>query len=89
MGAAKVAGVPGRGPAHGVADIRQQGDFMTITSAPRESYVAAPPPGDPRRRSPIWKIVTTTDHKTLGMMYLINSFAFFMFGGVLALMMRA
>src|SRR5664280_2141272 len=39
--------------------------------------------------SPIWKILTTTDHKTIGLMYLITSFAFFMLGGVLALLMRA
>ena len=62
---------------------------MTLTAHPRESYVAAPLPGDRRTRSPIWKILTTTDHKTIGLMYLITSLAFFMFGGVLALLMRA
>ena len=62
---------------------------MTLTSDPRERHVAAPPPGDRRTRSPIWKILTTTDHKTIGLMYLITSLAFFMFGGVLALLMRA
>src|SRR5664280_812540 len=39
--------------------------------------------------SPIWKLLTTTDHKTIGLMYLITSLAFFMLGGVLALLMRA
>ena len=62
---------------------------MTLTAHPRERHVAAPLPGDRRTRSPIWKILTTTDHKTIGLMYLITSLAFFMFGGVLALLMRA
>ena len=62
---------------------------MTLTSHPRESHVAAPPPSDRRTRSPIWKLLTTTDHKTIGLMYIVTSFAFFMLGGVLALLMRA
>lgn len=33
--------------------------------------------------------LTTTDHKTLGYMYLITSFAFFCLGGVMALLIRA
>ncbi|WP_149181522.1 cytochrome c oxidase subunit I [Streptomyces sp. TRM49041] len=33
--------------------------------------------------------LTTTDHKTIGKMYLATSFGFFLFAGVLALLMRA
>ena len=33
--------------------------------------------------------LTTTDHKTIGYMYLITSFAFFCLGGVMALLIRA
>lgn len=33
--------------------------------------------------------MTSTDHKTIGYMYLISAFAFFMVGGVLALVIRA
>ncbi|KAE8763835.1 aa3-type cytochrome oxidase subunit I [Georgenia thermotolerans] len=33
--------------------------------------------------------MTSTDHKTIGYMYLITSFVFFMIGGVLALLIRA
>ncbi|MFI8998120.1 cytochrome c oxidase subunit I [Streptomyces sp. NPDC053542] len=33
--------------------------------------------------------LTTTDHKKIGHLYLITSFGFFLFGGVLALVMRA
>jgi cytochrome c oxidase subunit 1 len=35
------------------------------------------------------KMLHTTDHKLIGRMYLVTSFTFFMFGGVLALIMRA
>jgi hypothetical protein len=44
-------------------------------------------------RQPRGKILvswmTSTDHKVIGYMYLITSFVFFLFGGVLALIMRA
>lgn len=45
-----------------------------------------------RERKPgatIIKWLTTTDHKTIGTLYLTTSFAFFLVGGVLALIMRA
>ncbi|WP_189548148.1 cbb3-type cytochrome c oxidase subunit I, partial [Streptomyces gelaticus] len=35
------------------------------------------------------KWLTTTDHKTIGTLYLVTSFAFFVVGGVLALVIRA
>ncbi|NEE60951.1 cytochrome ubiquinol oxidase subunit I, partial [Streptomyces sp. SID8455] len=35
------------------------------------------------------KWMTTTDHKTIGTLYLVTSFAFFCVGGLLALVMRA
>ncbi|MET7489283.1 cytochrome ubiquinol oxidase subunit I, partial [Streptomyces sp. NPDC005538] len=31
------------------------------------------------------KWLTTTDHKTIGTLYLVTSFAFFLIGGVMAL----
>jgi cytochrome c oxidase subunit 1 len=31
----------------------------------------------------------TTDHKQIGMMYLVTSFGFFLIGGLMALLMRA
>ncbi|MFI6015955.1 cytochrome ubiquinol oxidase subunit I, partial [Streptomyces sp. NPDC051243] len=45
-----------------------------------------------RRRQPgnvVVKWLTTTDHKTIGTLYLVTSFAFFVIGGVMALLMRA
>src|SRR4051794_12594971 len=35
------------------------------------------------------RMLGTTDHKLIGEMYLVTTFIFFMFGGVLALIMRA
>ena len=35
------------------------------------------------------RILTTTDHKLIGYMYLITSFVFFLIGGVMALLIRA
>jgi len=45
-----------------------------------------------RPKSPgatVIKWLTTTDHKTIGTLYLVTSFAFFCIGGVMALFMRA
>ncbi|MFI7870693.1 cbb3-type cytochrome c oxidase subunit I, partial [Streptomyces salinarius] len=45
-----------------------------------------------RRKQPgnvVIKWLTTTDHKTIGTLYLVTSFAFFVIGGVMALFMRA
>src|SRR3954447_7844256 len=45
---------------------------------------ARPPPG-----SLLSRLLRTTDHKVIGRMYLVTSFAFFALGGVMALLMRA
>ncbi|WP_206186582.1 cbb3-type cytochrome c oxidase subunit I, partial [Williamsia sp. 1135] len=37
----------------------------------------------------IYKVLTTTDHKMLGIMYLVACFAFFLIGGLMALLMRS
>ncbi|HWM22799.1 MAG TPA: cbb3-type cytochrome c oxidase subunit I, partial [Ilumatobacteraceae bacterium] len=34
-------------------------------------------------------VITTTDHKVIGNLYLVTSFLFFLFGGILALLIRA
>ncbi|WAL49876.1 cytochrome c oxidase subunit I [Rhodococcus pyridinivorans] len=57
----------------------------------------APPPvatrPHPPRRQPkgafLHRMVTTTDPKVLGLMYLVTSFAFFAVGGLMALIMRS
>src|SRR5437899_12952078 len=55
---------------------------MAITEV-RPGVVAPQPYG---RRLLGW--LTTTDHKKIGILYLINSFSFFFIGGVFALLMR-
>jgi cytochrome c oxidase subunit 1 len=41
------------------------------------------------QRARLSDVVTSTDHKTIGYLYLATSFAYFCFAGVLALIMRA
>jgi cytochrome c oxidase subunit 1 len=41
------------------------------------------------RRARIYEWITTTDHKKIGVMYIVTSFAFFLFGGILALFIRS
>ncbi|MGH3796260.1 MAG: cbb3-type cytochrome c oxidase subunit I, partial [Pseudonocardiaceae bacterium] len=53
----------------------------TITPSP--SYVA-PPTG-----SALLAYLRTTDHKQIGKLYMVASFAFFLVGGAMAMMMRA
>src|SRR4051794_22799869 len=54
--------------------------------------VAHPAPAGSLRR-PLGRrvvaVLTTTDHKTIGHLYLITSFAFFLIAGVMALVIRA
>src|SRR4051794_32822116 len=44
------------------------------------------------RRSPkgsaLLRVFATTDHKQIGVLYLVTSFAFFLVGGLVALLMR-
>ena len=45
----------------------------------------------PRRQlgTIVWKWMVTTDHKVIGNLYFVTSMVFFLFGGILALAMRA
>ncbi|MGI9588187.1 MAG: cbb3-type cytochrome c oxidase subunit I, partial [Dietzia maris] len=47
------------------------------------------PTGDARPGSFVWKMLTTTDHKLLGIMYIVTCFIFFFAGGLMALLIRA
>ena len=59
------------------------------------SYATATPtqtfgtPKVARKGNVLVSWITTTDHKTIGYLYLITSFIYFMIGGVLALVIRA
>ena len=59
-----------------------RGRLMATTTAPQTgAYVS--------RRSTLLEWITTTDHKKIGVMYIVTSFAFFMLGGLLALGIRS
>ncbi|MQA93201.1 MAG: cytochrome c oxidase subunit I [Streptosporangiales bacterium] len=60
---------------------------MTTTSQPAPLTGATPRPT--RQGSIIVSWMSSTDHKVIGYLYIITSFAFFLVGGVLALAMRA
>src|SRR4051812_49999820 len=68
---------------------------MTTTTQRRSPAVPADEStslGPTRVRAPgrrVVSVVTTTDHKVIGNLYLATSFVFFLVGGVLALLIRA
>ncbi|MBS9533999.1 cbb3-type cytochrome c oxidase subunit I, partial [Mycobacterium sp. M1] len=63
---------------------------MTAEAPPRAELEASrpfPPLSGPKG-SLLYKMVTTTDHKLIGIMYVVTCMAFFFIGGLLALLMR-
>jgi len=58
------------------------------TYAERPTISSAPPMQSPKGKSFV-KWITSTDHKTIGYLYLFTSFAWFLIGGILALALRA
>src|SRR4051794_28288767 len=64
--------------------------LATYEYASGDVTATAAPSVVPRRKgSIVVKWITSTDHKTVGYMYLITSFTFFCLGGVMALLIRA
>jgi cytochrome c oxidase subunit 1 len=61
---------------------------VTIVNEPQR-VETAPPALVGRPGNAVVKWLSSTDHKTIGHLYLLTSFAFFLFGGLLALFMRA
>src|SRR5699024_1322354 len=61
---------------------------MTATHEQQSRTITAPAPARPLGRR-IVSVITTTDHKVIGNLYLTTNFAFFIVGGVLAMFMRA
>lgn len=61
--------------------------------APRQENYSEPtrpaPTGGARLGTLAWKMLTTTDHKLLGIMYIVMSFVWFFLGGFMALLLRA
>ncbi|MEU2223962.1 cytochrome c oxidase subunit I [Streptomyces sp. NPDC018347] len=54
-----------------------------------ETAAATARPAGPGRGRVVVDWLTTTDHKRIGHLYLVTAFAFFLAGGVMALLMRA
>ena len=68
--------------------------MTTATLTPTSSSSTGTTPGmsTPRvakRGNVLVNWITSTDHKTIGYMYLISSFIYFCIGGVMALIIRA
>ncbi|HEY0249653.1 MAG TPA: cbb3-type cytochrome c oxidase subunit I, partial [Gryllotalpicola sp.] len=63
---------------------------ITHRSAGAASAPGLTPPGESRAlRSRLVSIITSTDHKTIGYLYLGTAFFYFLVGGVLALFIRS
>ena len=64
---------------------------MAVLDPPRTDDVATPPPEPVPERSTqgLLAFLTTTDHKRVGLAYMVTAFAFFLLGGALAMVMRA
>ena len=65
---------------------------MTAGAPRLDDYVAPTrpePTGNAKTGSKAWMLLTTTDHKQLGIMYMIMAFSFFFLGGFMALLLRA
>ncbi len=58
--------------------------LITGATAPTTTRRPSPGPG-----AKITKVLTTTDHKTIGLLYLCTSFGFFLAAGFMAMIMRA
>ena len=59
---------------------------MTATAA--HPGTSAPKPRRPLGQQ-VYRLLTTTDHKLIGKMYAVTSFAWFLVGGIMALLMRS
>ncbi|WJY68679.1 aa3-type cytochrome oxidase subunit I [Corynebacterium auris] len=65
---------------------------MTAVAPRLDNYVPPTrpePTGNARKGSKLYNLLTTTDHKTLGIYYIIMSFVWFFVGGLMALLIRA
>ena len=62
---------------------------MTVLDERPTAAEAPRPRGHPPEPSGLLRWFTSTDHKTIGLAYMITAFSFFLLGGVMALLMRA
>ncbi|WP_417563883.1 cbb3-type cytochrome c oxidase subunit I, partial [Microbacterium sp.] len=64
-------------------------DPKTIPIPPRQAELLRPHMRFEQKGNIVVRWITSTDHKTIGYLYLITSTLFFMLGGVMALIIRA
>ena len=62
---------------------------MTAIDAGRTERVIGGPDTPLTKGQILVRYITTTDHKVIGNLYLVTSFAFFLLGGVMAMVIRA
>ncbi len=67
----------------------EQANLIVETIEPEPIAISPRPTPINPRGSLFVRMLGTTDHKLIGQMYLVTTIFFFMFGGVLALLMRA
>src|SRR5690349_18363481 len=61
-----------------------------VTAIAPQPIISRPSPAHiPRKGSRLSSLLRTTDHKTIGLMYLTASFVFFMIAGLMAMLIRA
>jgi cytochrome c oxidase subunit I len=56
--------------------------------ATTETHLPAPPARPTRRRNVVWDLMTTVDHKKIGILYGVTALLFFLVGGVQAMLIR-
>ncbi|QCQ94198.1 aa3-type cytochrome oxidase subunit I [Rhodococcus sp. SGAir0479] len=62
--------------------------MTTLAPSPAPVAERPSPPRRAQKGSLVYKVITTTDPKLIGIMYLVTSFAFFLIGGLMALLLR-
>src|SRR5690606_20217727 len=61
-----------------------------MTAIAPQPIISRPSPAHiPTKGSRLSNLLRTTDHKTIGLMYLTAAFTFFIIGGIMAMLMRA
>ena len=63
--------------------------MTAVLDPPADAPAPPPAPHGAPRASGVLAFLTTTDHKRIGIAYLVTSFAFFLLGGALAMVIRA
>ena len=81
--------VPAVDPRAAAAAEQLRGCSVTAVKPMEQAQLPPEAPGGYRKGSILADWLSSTDHKIIGHLYLITSFAFFLFGGVMALIMRA